>query len=398
MKILRIIYDWPPPWAGLAPHPFELTRYQIKKGHEIQILCGRWPKAGPVVTLDGLKLHTIWREPFPGTLAFTSSFLAFIKYLIIRKTFTPDFIHCHGHFAFWIYIYRKILHKILPWANELKIPLVVHFHNTVKGRWEALKKEGKYISPHARLLEWPIGQISDKIASSIGSAYVFVSEEVKKEAVKYYGIDEKRCFILESGVNTDIFKPTNEVEKDKSKKDIGLDHYDKVILNYGMIVERKNLHLLIDALTFLPIQYKLLLVGNGDVSYTQKLVKQIEMKDLKDRVIRVGYTPYPQIPIACQMADVFVLPSAWEGLPKAVIENLACETPCLVSGFRLSEEIQGIYYLDNLEPQNIAEKIKQIVENPAHVDRETIRNAYSWERKVDQLEKIYEFARKNLFV
>ena len=46
MKIARIIYDWPPPWSGLAPHPYELTLAQLKLGHEVEIFCGRWPHAG----------------------------------------------------------------------------------------------------------------------------------------------------------------------------------------------------------------------------------------------------------------------------------------------------------------------------------------------------------------
>ena len=37
MKILRIIYDWPPPWQGLAAHPYELTASQLKEGHEVEI-------------------------------------------------------------------------------------------------------------------------------------------------------------------------------------------------------------------------------------------------------------------------------------------------------------------------------------------------------------------------
>ena len=46
MKILRIVYDWPPPWYGLAPAPYEMTVAQTKLGHTIDVFCGRWPRAG----------------------------------------------------------------------------------------------------------------------------------------------------------------------------------------------------------------------------------------------------------------------------------------------------------------------------------------------------------------
>ena len=54
MKICRIIYDWPPPWSGLAPHPYEITKAQLKKGHDVTVLCARWPKAGDIEKPKGL--------------------------------------------------------------------------------------------------------------------------------------------------------------------------------------------------------------------------------------------------------------------------------------------------------------------------------------------------------
>jgi len=43
MNILRLIYEWPPPWDGMTPGPFELTRAQAERGHSVHVLCGGWP-------------------------------------------------------------------------------------------------------------------------------------------------------------------------------------------------------------------------------------------------------------------------------------------------------------------------------------------------------------------
>lgn len=160
-----------------------------------------------------------------------------------------------------------------------------------------------------------------------------------------YGADPRRCFLAETSVNSDLFKPIGQEEKEKSRKDMGLDMFDKVVLNHGVMSERKNINLLIDALALLPNTYKLLLVGPGDSVYMEKMNENIKSKKVEDRVVKVGYTPYPQVPIAYQVSDVFCLPSAWEGLPKAVMQGLACGVPCLVSGFKVAEEIKGLYYL-----------------------------------------------------
>ena len=40
MNILRLVYEWPPPWDGLTPGPYELTQAQLKLGHQVMVFCG----------------------------------------------------------------------------------------------------------------------------------------------------------------------------------------------------------------------------------------------------------------------------------------------------------------------------------------------------------------------
>lgn len=394
MNILRIIYDWPPPWGGLSPHPYEVTLAQKKLNHEIEIFCGRWPKAGKLEEIEGVKFHPILREPFPATISFTSSVILFFKYLGWRKKHKPDVIHSHGHFAIWIYLYRLFLMKYFPWSEELSIPLVAHFHNTAKGRWVAMDEAGKYISPHSKYIQWPLQVLSDKWAIKVASACIFVSHETLEEAKKHYDADLKRCFVVESGVNTDMFVPAGGEETEKSRRELNYDIYDKVILYHGMVLERKNVHILVDVIKNLPDVYKLLIVGQTDPIYEQKIRQAILHANLEDRITMIGYTPYPQVPIAYQIADLFILPSSWEGLPKVVMQGLSCGVPCLVSGFKLEEEISGLTYLENLDPGAMAIRIQDIIANPPKVDTDKIRQKYSWDYKVNEIEQVYAFVKK----
>lgn len=68
----------------------------------------------------------------------------------------------------------------------------------------------------------------------------FVIESNLKKAVEYYGADPKRCFFIESGVNSSLFSRTSAEEIEKSRLDLCLDPEDKVILNHGVMSERKN--------------------------------------------------------------------------------------------------------------------------------------------------------------
>ncbi len=398
MKILRIVYDWPKPWQGLAPAPYEITCAQMKLGHTVEVMCGYWPKSGGAERPDNLKVHTVMREPYPGTIYFTSSVILFFQYILWTMKNKADVIHCHGHFAIWIYLYRYILQKLFPWAKELETPLVVHFHNIAESRKEKLMETGADIKTFSKNISWPMEIFSNKLSLRVSAANIFVSEENKNDAIKYYQADPRRCFVVETGVNPALFKPIGGEEREKSRKDLGLDIYDKIILNHGVMSDRKNIIALVDALSFLPHEYKLLLVGSGSSEYLAKVDEEIKAKNLGDRVTKTGYTPYPQIPIACQVSDVFCLPSSWEGLPKAVMEALACGLPCIVSGFKLSGPLDGLFYLDNVDPQHIAEKIKFVVESKPQVDINKVAVLYSWERRAQEVDKIYEFATKNYLV
>lgn len=389
MKITRIIYDWPQPWAGLSPAPYEMTKAQVRLGHSFNIFCGFWPSSGGAEELEGVKLHKFIREPISGTLCLTTSVLAFIKYFFWKDHGNTDIVHSHGHLGIWIYFYRKLLKKYFPKASELDTPFVTHFHNTFEGRKEKMESKGQSSKPISKYISWPLGAKSDQWAVEVSDAMIFVSNELKEEAIKYYNADPNKCFVIESGVNDKLFCPTKIEEIHKSRKDIGFEYDDKVILNLGMQVERKNIHLLIEALPFLPPYYKLLLVGSGDDEYGLKLEELIHKLGLRERVKRAQYTPYPQAHIAYQMSDIFVLPSSFEGLPKAVLEALSCGIPALVSGFKASKEIRGLSYLQNLEPKNIADNILNITSQPKNVDRTAVILNYSWDVKAREVDEVY---------
>lgn len=394
MNILRIVYDWPPPWNGLGPAPYEMTQEQVKLGHSFTIFCGRWPFAGALEKLPNCKFKTFIREPFPASLSLLISPLVLFYYLYWRRHNKPDLIHAHGHFAIWIYFYRNLVTKIPFLKKEADIPLVTHFHNTTAGRREALIQRKSPIKKLSALISWPLAKKSDRWAIKNAKACIFVGQEIRNEAIKYYNADPAKCFVVETGVNIELFKPVSTEEREKIRKDLGFDSNDIIVMNHGQMVKRKNIHTLVEALEKLPIYYRLFLVGDGDKDYMLELDTKIKDLNLRDRVVRAGYTPYPNVPIAFQASDVFVLPSSFEGLPKVVMQSLACGIPALVSGFKVSEEIGGLSYLENIEPETIAASIRALVEvQKPQVDIRKIVKDHSWHEKAKEVERVYDFVK-----
>ena len=86
-------------------------------------------------------------------------------------------------------------------------------------------------------------------------------------------------------------------------------------------------------------------------------------------------------------ADLFVLVSAYEGRPNAVMKAMACGCPAIVSNIPTHEEVcaDGVLYIDPTRPEEIADAITRIWDEPAV--RQRLRDAglarsaaFSWER------------------
>ena len=389
MRILRIFYDWPGSWNGLAPAGYEITREQVNAGHKVTVMSGFWNN-NPPKELPNVNIIPTLREPFEGTIYFTSSVILFFKYFFWRNKYKVDVIHSHGHFAIWIYLYRKLVQKIPFFNFEYEPVFVTHFHNTFAGRWDSLKTEGKKIKLFSEKIAWPLGIKSDKWALEVSDSCIFVSQNLLDEAVKFYGADRNKCFVLENGVNTQMFKSVNSIEREKTRRELGYDAFDKVIINHGNMVARKNITALVESIRFLPINYKLLLIGSGPKDYMDQIDKVIIDNLLGSRIKKVSYTPYPELPILLQASDLFVLPSDFEGLPKVVLESLAIELPCLVSGFKFSEPVEGVVFLENKTPEEIAKNIKAMGENPPKIDIDSFRVKFSWRTKITILDNLYK--------
>jgi glycosyltransferase involved in cell wall biosynthesis len=93
----------------------------------------------------------------------------------------------------------------------------------------------------------------------------------------------------------------------------------RVVLGVGRLNEQKDFATLIRAMSLLPDDHRLLILGEGPER--EALTALAERLGVGDRVELVGFVsnPYPFF----QHADVFVLSSRWEGLPTVLIEALA---------------------------------------------------------------------------
>ncbi len=194
--------------------------------------------------------------------------------------------------------------------------------------------------------------------------------------------------IVPNGVDLTKFSIFNS--QFSNKKD------EKIIITVSRLVKKNGVDDLIKAIAQLDV--KLLILGKGpDESKLRKLAKDSK---IEDKVIFLGHIEYNNLPKYYSMADIFVRPSLSEGLGNVFLEAMACGVPIIgtpVGGILdfLEDRKTGLFCQIN-NPQDIAKKIKEILENNelrksmVNNGLNLVKNEYSWDKISLKMEKIFK--------
>jgi glycosyltransferase involved in cell wall biosynthesis len=128
---------------------------------------------------------------------------------------------------------------------------------------------------------------------------------------RMYGLPARRITLLPNFVMTDLFAPRPEVPRRAG-----------LIGFVGRLAEQKNLGALIEATAGLE-GVSLRLIGDGPLQ--EQL--QAQAAGCGVALEMTGRVPHGEIPHLLAECQVFVLPSLYEGHPKALIEAMACGLP-----------------------------------------------------------------------
>ncbi|NII11164.1 glycosyltransferase family 4 protein [Oleiagrimonas sp. C23AA] len=156
------------------------------------------------------------------------------------------------------------------------------------------------------------------------AAVVTVSNALRDQLVNL-GVSASDVSVLRNGVDLNRFKP---VACDKRRKP--MDFSGSVWLTVGHLIERKGVHIVIEALARVS-SVTLLVVGDGPQERTLRGL--VERLGLGTRVKFLGAKPHAELINYYNMADTTVLASSREGMPNVVLESLGCGTPVVAAPF-----------------------------------------------------------------
>lgn len=191
------------------------------------------------------------------------------------------------------------------------------------------------------------------------ASIVCIAEQTRLNLSEYIG-DNNRLCTINNGVDVSRFiKPIKDIA---SKTDF-------IITMVAAYRPQKDFGTLFRALTHLPDNYSVRIVGGGDRYEGERIKSYCSQLGLDNRVVFMGVRP--DVPDILAQSDIVVLSSHWEGLSLSSIEGLASGRPFIASDVDgLHDIVQGAGVLfPEGDDKELANQIRHLCEHPDEYQR-----------------------------
>jgi len=296
------------------------------------------------------------------------------------------------------YGFREAVHSIIPIINTEK-PEIIH---STLFRADMVARKLKQVFPHIFLVGSfvsnsyginrykqlsPISriklfstQLKDRMTAGKVDFFVCNSKAIKKSNIRALGIPGNKVNVIYRGRCIEDYLPTTETVS-LLKKEFNLEE-QIVFLNVSRLHKGKGQLDLLKAFKVLNTQNPntvLLIAGEG--SFRRELEDLIKSLGLEKNVFLLGYRE--DVSKLLALADYFVFPSYFEGLPGALIEAIISKTPSIVSDIAENRECfveNGALFFKSGNIKELGDKMEEAL------------NIRDWKEKT---ESSLENARKN---
>ena len=274
---------------------------------------------------------------------------------------TMDVLKTNQMDGSWSAVLAKWLHRK---------PLMVRAGYT----WSLLKKKHDVPKYKQRVIG-----IIEYLAYSNATTAVVTSERQAHYISQRYSVPEENVRVMPNYIDTQLFTPRKSTNK-----------YAGRIIFVGRLNNEKNLFNLIEAIA--QTSLTLDIYGKGELR--DKL--EAWAKKLNAKVNFMGIVPNRELPKILNHYHYYILPSLYEGMPKTLLEAMACGLVCIGTNVEGINEIieDGVngYLAKGTQPEALAEVINKAIQLPQDsVAREgirKIRNNFSLEAAVKREQEI----------
>ena len=295
----------------------------LDMGYEVYFGTNR---ANPENLKCELPVHLYDSHSYRSITALKDNWTAYKNLSNIVKNGNIDVIHCNtpvggmvGRFVGKRFHVRKVIYT----AHGF------HFYNG------------------APLFNRTILKCAEKIMAHWTDAIITMNEEDYQAALKFQVRKGGKIYKVHGvGITLDDFKNIH-VNRNVKRQELGLKDSDILCISAGDLVVRKNYKIAIEAIAKCKnsnVHY--LICGEGPEK--QNLLETAKELGVEDRIHFLGFRK--DVKELMMISDIFLFTTFQEGMPRSMMEAMACGLPCIASKIRgnvdLLDEEKGGYLRD----------------------------------------------------
>ncbi len=278
-----------------------LMRAIRAQGHDVVGACAEGPLLDDV-RAEGLRVIAI---PFVRRLSPLAHLRAFQSLVAILRAEKPDIVHAHMPIS-------GFLARFAAWRAG--VPTIAYTCHGFLFNYRTSSWPRRVLS---FVMEWLAARVTD--------IFLTVSEAEARDARRLW--ISRRAVAVGNGRDPDVFRP-NPAARTRIRAALGVPDDRIVIIAVSRLVWHKGYPELAQAMRH--ISAELWVVGNRLSSDRgQDMIALLQSAELGDRLRLLGYRE--DIPDLMAAADIFTLPSRFEGLPMSVIEAMLTGLPVVAT-------------------------------------------------------------------
>ncbi|MBC8508575.1 MAG: glycosyltransferase family 4 protein [Anaerolineales bacterium] len=340
MRILVVIYEFPPVGGGGGRVAEDICRGLVRRGHDVRILTSHLKGLPKYENQDGIE---ILRVPVGRRTPFKAGFIDMLGYIILGflpgmrliARWKPDLMHVH--FA----VPSGALAKLLSMVTGVPYLLTAHLGDVPGGVPDKTDRWFRWVFPFTP----PIWKSAAKVCA--------VSEFTQQLAKESYSVNAQ---MIPNGVDLAMLNP-GEITVGEPPR----------IIFAGRFVSQKNPLQIVRTLAQLAdLPWNCVMVGDGPLR--PEIEAEIERHGLNDRFTLTGWVSPDDVIEWFRKSDILFMPSLSEGLPVVGVQALAMGLAVVASrigGFiELVEPDQNGYLLDGYDDAMGVEELRMLISSP----------------------------------
>lgn len=363
MRIIVVgLRGFPNVQGGIEKHAEHLYPLLAKYGCQVTVVVrSPYMKNYPGSLWQDVQLKRIWAPKIGGLETFVHTFLG-VSFAIFKK---PDIVHVHAIGpSFWVPLLRLFNQRVIV---------------TIHGLDYERQKFGLFAKT--------ILLLGEKWAMKYANKCIAVSHSVANKLKTKY---ETKLAVIKNGIDPPVIIEETDFVRNCSLVP------GKYILLVSRIDPDKRHFDLIEAFENANLDnWKLVIVGSSDHpnKHEKKVLHKIENTK---NVISLGFRTGKELAELYSHANLFVLPSAKEGFPIALLEALSYGLNTIASDIPPNLEVglnqEHYYKLGDIK--ELAEKLKRFCQEDNAFEKENrkkqLLKQYSWDSIAKQTLTVYK--------